>query len=167
MEEAMPQVYGELARSRSTRLETPLSRHAGHRVHRGAAASCGCCRPGTGKRTAKAALRKVAVDIVRTRALITREDEAIQPRRARRRSTSCCTRRIDPVGQARRASPSRPARLAGRGVGGEIGVRRGRRRSGWAADGKRGDPDPRRKPRPEDIHGMHAAQGYPHLREVG
>ena len=92
----------------------PLSRHAGHRVHRRARHACGCCRPARGKRTGKAALAHRRRHGARG---ADRRGGGGAPDRSRRRSINCSIRRSIPRPTARsspRACPPRPAPPAAR-----------------------------------------------------
>jgi pyruvate, orthophosphate dikinase len=110
MEEALPQVYGELAK-----VFDLLERHyrdmqdIEFTVERG---TLWMLQTRSGKRTAKAAL-KIGVDMARD-GLISEEEAVL---RVARRSTSCSTRRSIPTRRAtwwRRACPPRRARPAAR-----------------------------------------------------
>ena len=107
----------------------------------------------SGKRTAKAALR-IAVDMAQRRADHARRRRCCAS--IRRRSTSCSTRRSIPTPSATsspRACPPRPGAASRQG-----GVRRRHRR---AMRGSAGEKVilVRIETSPEDIHGMHAAEG--------
>ena len=151
MEETMPEVFAELAR-----VFDLLERHyrdmqdIEFTVERG---TLWMLQTRTGKRTAKAALR-IAVDMARGGADHARRRRccaSIPPR-----STSCSTRRSIPT---RRAQGDRqgPARLARRRLR-QGGVRRRHRREAAAAAGEKVILV-RIETSPEDIHGMHAAEG--------
>ena len=92
----MPEAYAELvAHLRQPREALP--RHAGHRVHHRAAASSACCRPAPASAPARRRC-SIAVEMASEGA-----DHAKTRRSCastRRRSTSCCTRRIDPKARA-------------------------------------------------------------------
>jgi pyruvate,orthophosphate dikinase len=105
-----------------------------------------------GKRTAKAAL-KIAVELA-SEGLIT-QSRGGHGASSPARSTSCCTRPSTPRPSARSSPPAcRPRRARPRGeivFNSDEAETRPRRaaRSSWCAS----------RPRPEDIHGMHAAEG--------
>ena len=153
MEEAMPEAYAELARVFDL-LETPLPRHAGHRVHRASAASCGCCRPAAAS----------APPRPRSRWRSTWPSEGLITRRRR-------SPRVDPMALDQLLHPTLDPNAA-RDV-----LTKGLPASPGAASGKivfDADTAEQRaalgetvilvrvETSPEDIHGMHAAQGHPH-----
>ena len=146
MEEVMPEVFGQLAGARHAR--TALPRHAGHRVHGPDRHALDAADP-LGQAHATAAMR-IAVEMV-DEGLISRKRRSA--RSSPKRSTSCCTRRWTRMRSARACATGLPASPGGR------------RGSGLSADEaeawrrrRDGHPGPH-ETSPEDIHGMHAAQG--------
>ena len=127
MEEVMPEVLPAARRGASSGSK-PLPRHAGHRVHRPAAASSTCCRPATASAPPRPRC-KIAVDMV-ARRLIDQQggDAAHRPGLARPAAA--------PDARSEGASASviakRPAGLARRRLG-QGRVHRRRRRDAGAA----------------------------------
>ena len=151
MEEAMPEAFAEL-----TRICDALEKHyrdmqdIEFTVEQG---KLWMLQTRTGKRTAKAALQ-IAVDMVERRPDHARTKRCCAS--IRRRSTSCCIRPSIPTRQ-RDVHRHRPAGLARRGLRRD----RVRRRRGRAAARPTGRKVilVRVETSPEDIHGMHAAEG--------
>ena len=157
MEEAMPEVYAELATVRrpARRRTTATCRTSSSRS---SAASSACCRPAPASAPPQAAL-KIAVDMVERRAdrPATRRSAASSPPR----STSCCTRRSIPR-RRRTVLGARPAGLARARPSGEV-VFTADEAEARAAEGETVILV-RIETSPEDIHGMHAAAGHPDRR---
>jgi pyruvate,orthophosphate dikinase len=149
MEEQLPQVYGELARVFDL-LETHYRdmQDIEFTVERG---QLFMLQTRSGKRTAKAALR-IAVDMARE-GLISEEEAVL------RVDPSALDQLLHPTldpDAPRKVIAKGPARLAGRGL--RRRRVRCRYRRALCRPWRKGHPGPHRDV-PEDIHGMHAAQG--------
>ncbi len=155
----MPRVYGRV-RARSAASSSATTATCRTSSSPSSAASCGCCRRATPSARAQAAIR-IAVDLARGEAHHARRRRCSASRPSR--STSSSTRSSTPRRGARRkdagdADRDRPERLAGRG-------RRPRSRSTPTPPSAGRKEEKQRvimvrpETKPDDVHGMLAAQG--------